>query len=76
MISNMRRDKVALLAEVLRVSPLDIIHLYAEQSRAYNEHEDARYEHDMLIKAYDNSPEMIKDAVWHILQAERPKGHG
>lgn len=66
-IANMRRDRIAKLAEALRIDPLDLI---GEDDTADVENSYIRIWGQPLIKAYQQSPDYIQKAICQMLQIE------
>lgn len=67
-IANMRRDRIAKLAEALRIDPIDLI---AEDDTADVENSYIRIWGQPLIKAYQQAPDYIQKAICQMLQIEQ-----
>ena len=58
-IDNMKRDKIALLAEILKVSPLEIIGIETSSNKTYEKDEfNLTIHEEKLITLYRSKPEM------------------
>ena len=66
-ISNMRRDRIAKLAEALQTDPMNLI---GEDDTAAVENSYIRIWGQPLIEAYRESPEYIQKAICQMLQIE------
>lgn len=67
-IANMRRDRIAKLAEALQIDPIDLI---AEDDTADVENSYIRIWWEPLIEAYQQSPDYIQKAICQMLQIEQ-----
>lgn len=72
-IDNMKRDKIALLAEVLKVSPLEIIGIETPRDKTFEKDELNLTIHEKkVITLYRSKPEM-QPAVDKLLGADEEK---
>ena len=67
-ISNMRRDKIAKLAEALKIDPINLI---GEDGTDEVENSYLRIWGQPLIEAYRNAPDYIQKAICQMLQIEQ-----
>lgn len=67
-ISNMRRDRIAKLAEALKIDPINLI---GEDGTDEVENSYLRIWGQPLIAAYRNAPEYIQKAICQMLQIEQ-----
>lgn len=67
-ISNMRRDRIAKLAEALKIDPMNLI---GEDGTDAVENNYLRIWGQPLIEAYRNAPDYIQKAICQMLQIEQ-----
>ena len=66
-IANMRRDRIARLAEVLQIEPTDLV---GEDDSPELEENILRIWAKPLVSAYQDAPEYLQKAICEILQIE------
>lgn len=66
-IANMRRDRIAKLAEALHIDPMDLI---GEDSSSDVDNSFMRIWAQPLISAYQDAPEHIRQAICAMLQID------